>query len=188
MKTIKLALLLAVVFTATAFTTPPLKKKIDIKESLIEWKGKKILGSHTGTIQLQEGYLEMEGENLVGGMFVVDMTTINVTDLKGDNKGKLEGHLKSDDFFGIAAHPTATLVINSASKKGNTYDVAAQITIKGTTENISFDLEMGESAAQTSFKIDRTKFNVRYGSGSFADNLGDNAISDKFTLDVMLKF
>ena len=187
MKTVKLVLLVAIAFAATAFTTP-VKKKIDIKESMIEWKGKKILGSHTGTIDLQDGYLEMEGDNLVGGMFTVDMTSINVTDLSGENKAKLEGHLKSDDFFGINKFPTATLVINKASKNKNTYEVDALITIKGVTEAISFDLEMGKSAAQTSFKIDRTKFGVRYGSGSFADNLGDNAISNKFTLDVLLKF
>ncbi len=189
MKTIKSLLLIAVVITASAFTNPnTMKKKINIKESQIEWKGKKILGSHTGTIQLKEGYLEMDGDNLVGGMFIVNMTTINVTDLEGENKAKLEGHLKSADFFGVENHPISTLVINSATKSGNTYEIQANITIKGHTEAIEFDLEMGESAAQASFKIDRTKFDIRYGSGSFADNLGDNAISDNFTLDVQLKF
>ncbi|WP_432410021.1 YceI family protein [Rasiella sp. SM2506] len=189
MKTIKSLLIIAVVVAASAFTNPiNMKKKINIKESQIEWKGKKILGSHTGTIQLKDGFLEMDGDNLVGGMFTVDMTTINVTDLEGENKGKLEGHLKSGDFFGVENHPTSVLVINSATKDGNTYAVKANITIKGHTEAVAFDLEMGESAAQASFKIDRTKFDIRYGSGSFADNLGDNAISDNFTLDVLLKF
>jgi len=189
MKTIKSLVLIAVVVTASAFTNPMnMKKKINIKESQIEWKGKKILGSHTGTIQFKDGYLEMDGDNLVGGMFTVDMTTINVTDLEGEDKGKLEGHLKSDDFFGVENHPTSVLVINNASKDGNTYEVKGEITIKGHTEPVAFDLEMGASAAQASFKIDRTKFDIRYGSGSFTDNLGDNAISDKFSLDVLLKF
>ncbi|MDX1462330.1 MAG: YceI family protein [Marinirhabdus sp.] len=187
MKKGKLAIVLAVAASTSAMATP-VKKKLNVKESTIEWKGKKILGSHTGTIQLKEGYLEMEGDALVGGMFVVDMTSITVTDLEGENKAKLEGHLKSDDFFGIANHPTSTLVISKAKKEDNTYVVDALLTIKGITEPVTFELEMGESAAQTSFKIDRTKYGVRYGSGSFADNLGDNAISDKFTLDVMLKF
>ncbi len=187
MKTMKSLLIIAVVLTASAFTTP-IKKKIDIKESSITWTGKKILGSHTGTISLTEGYLEMDGEKLLGGMFVVDMTSIDVTDLEGESKGKLEGHLKSDDFFGIATYPTATLVINKATKDGNTYEVSGDITIKGTTEPVTFELEMGTSAAITSLKIDRTKFGLRYGSGSFADDLGDRAISDKFTLDVTLKF
>lgn len=188
MKLLKSLLIIAVIFTAAAFTTP-VKKTINISESSITWKGKKILGSHTGIINLKEGHLEMDGDLLVGGMFVVDMTSISVTDLEaGKGKEKLEGHLKSADFFGIEAHPTATLVIKKAIKNGNTYDVSADITIKGTTETISFELEMGKSAAITSFKIDRTKFGIRYGSGSFGDDLGDKAISDKFLLDVNLKF
>ncbi|RDK83271.1 YceI family protein [Marinirhabdus gelatinilytica] len=189
MKTIKSLAIIAVVVTASAFTNSvPMKKKIDVKESTIEWKGKKVLGSHTGTIQLKDGYLEMDGDQLVGGMFTVDMTTINVTDLEGDNKAKLEGHLKSDDFFGVANHPTATLNITSATKNSDGYVVSGDITIKGTTEEITFDMDMTDEMATTSIKIDRTKFGVRYGSGSFFDNLGDNTISDKFELDVTLKF
>ena len=76
----KSVLILTIASTVVAFT-PPLKKKIDIKDSKIEWKGKKILGSHTGTINLSEGYLEVDGDNLVGGMFVVDMTSMTNTDL-----------------------------------------------------------------------------------------------------------
>ena len=100
----------------------------------------------------------------------------------------MEGHLKSDDFFGVKNYPTATLLINKATKKGNTYEVSGDITIKGTTHPIIFELEMGTTAATANLKIDRTKFGLRYGSGSFSDDLGDKAISDKFTLDVNLKF
>ncbi|RFN58586.1 YceI family protein [Marixanthomonas ophiurae] len=187
-KTILKSVLILAVAAGTAAFTSTMEKKIDISESSIEWKGKKVLGSHTGTINLQDGHLEMEGDQLTGGKFTVDMTSITVTDLKGEDKGKLEGHLKSDDFFGVENHPTAQLVINNATKDGNTYTVTGDITIKGKTEPVTFDLIMGESAATTSFKIDRTKFGVRYGSGSFFDNLGDNTISNDFTLDVTLKF
>ncbi len=188
MKTImKSVLILTVAATTVAFTTP-MKKRIDIKESTIEWKGKKILGSHTGTINLKEGYLEVEGDDLIGGMFVVDMTSLKNTDLSGENRAKLEGHLKSDDFFGVATYPTATLVIKSATKKGNVHTVNADLTIKGATNPITFELIMGETAARTSLKIDRTQYGVRYGSGSIFDSLGDNTISDNFELDVLLKF
>ena len=187
MRIMKSLLIIAVIVTASAFTTP-VKKTIDITKSYITWKGKKILGSHTGTIKLVEGYLEMEGDILQGGMFVVDMTSLTVTGMEGNSKDKLERHLKSDDFFGVKNYPTATLVINKATKEGNTYDVVAEITIKGITQPINFELEMGASAAIASLKIDRTEFGIRYGSGSFSDNLGDKAISDKFTLDVNLKF
>ncbi|MDC7996158.1 YceI family protein [Altibacter sp. HG106] len=190
MKTILKTTVLAATLIVTAAFTNPTKtiKKMNVTESKIEWKGKKVLGSHNGTINLQEGYFEMEGDNLTGGEFVVDMTSITVTDLSGESKGKLEGHLKSDDFFGVDQHPTATLVINSAAKNADGYMVNGDITIKGTTLPITFDMDMTDNMATTSLKIDRTKFNVRYGSGSFFDNLGDNTISDNFELDVTLKF
>lgn len=187
-KNVLKSVLILAVAAGTASFTSTMEKKINIEESTIEWKGKKVLGSHNGTINLQDGHLEMEGDQLTGGQFTVDMTSITVTDLKGEDKAKLEGHLKSDDFFGVDNYATSKLVINSATKNGNTYAVNGDITIKGKTEPITFDLVMGESAATTSFKIDRTKFGVRYGSGSFFDNLGDNTISNDFTLDVTLKF
>ncbi len=175
------------ILTTVAFTKP-MEKEIKVKESSINWVGKKITGSHTGTIQLKEGKLMMEGDQLIGGSFIIDMTTIKVTDLSGDSKGKLEGHLKSDDFFGIENFPTASLIIKSANKTPNGYYINGDITIKGKTEPITFDLKMNANTATTSLKIDRTKFGVRYGSGSFFDNLGDNAIYDNFELDVTLKF
>lgn len=176
-----------IILTTVAFTKP-MEKEIKIKESSINWVGKKITGSHTGTIQLKEGKLLMENNQLIGGTFVIDMTTINVTDLTGENKAKLEGHLKSDDFFGIANFPTATLIIKSANKTANGYYINGDITIKGKTESIAFDLKMEANKATASLKIDRTKFGVRYGSGSFFDSLGDNTIYDNFDLDVTLKF
>ena len=185
--TIKSLLLIAVIITASAFTNP-VKERIDVKEGTIVWKGKKILGSHTGTIDLQEGYLEMEGDQLTGGMFVVDMTSIKNTDLGEKGKTKLEGHLKSDDFFGVANHPTATLMIKNATKRANTYEVTGALTIKGVTHDVEFELEMGKSGARAGVKIDRTKYGIKYGSGSFSDSLADNTISDNFELDVILKF
>jgi polyisoprenoid-binding protein YceI len=186
-KTVTTALILAIATTASSFTNP-VKEKVEVKESTINWLGKKVTGKHTGTIKLKEGFLEMEGENIVGGTFVIDMTSINVTDLTGDSKGKLEGHLKSDDFFGIAEYPSATLVVNNAKKNGSTYTINGDITIKGITQPLTFDLNMDGNTATTSVTIDRSKFNVRYGSGSFFDNLGDKTIYDDFQLDIKLNF
>ena len=186
-KTIKNALILTVATAASSFTNP-VTERMEVKESTITWVGKKVTGKHTGTINLKEGYLEMEGENIVGGAFVMDMTSIQVTDLSGEWKDKLEGHLNSDDFFGTANHPTATLVIESATKSESTFTVNGKITIKGVTEPITFDLKMEGSTGTTALKIDRTKFGIRYGSGSFFDNLGDKTIYEDFDLDVTLKF
>ena len=73
------------------------------------WKGYKVTGSHVGIITIKSGHLNFDKDILTGGSFEIDMSTITVTDLEGEYKGKLEGHLKSDDFFGVEKFPTATL-------------------------------------------------------------------------------
>jgi len=186
-KTAKKLLILVLATTASSFTNP-VKEKVEVKESTINWLGKKVTGKHNGSINLKEGFLEMDGDNIVGGEFVIDMKSITVLDLKGDMKGKLEGHLKSDDFFGVENFPTATLNITSATKNGSSYNVDGNITIKGITQPITFTLNKDGNTATTTVTIDRSKFNVRYGSGSFFDNLGDKTIYDDFKLDVTLKF
>jgi len=164
------------------------KKTVDVNKSKIEWTGEKLTGSHNGTIQLKNGYLMMEDEEITGGKFIIDMNTITVTDLSGESKEKLEGHLNSDDFFGVNNFSTATLEIKNAAKKGNVYGITGDLTIKGKTNPITFDLKMQGNSATTTLTIDRTKYGIRYGSGSFFDNLGDNTIYDEFKLDVSLKF
>ncbi len=184
----KSILVLLVAATVTAFTNTTVKK-INVSESTITWKGKKIVGNgHQGTINLKSGHLEMDGNTLTGGEFVVDMTSINVTDLEGKGKGRLEGHLKSDDFFGVTNYPEAKLVITSATKGDKSYKVNADLTVKGKTQAVSFNLDMGNSEARAILEFDRSKHDVRYGSGSFFDDLGDKAISDNILLDVLLKF
>lgn len=177
----------AIILTTVAFTNS--KKEVDVKSSSVTWTGKKVTGSHTGTINLQDGHFIMEDDKIVGGEFIMDMSTITVTDLTGENKEKLEGHLKSDDFFGVANHPTSKLVITSVAAKGNgEYGIVGDLTIKNETHPITFDLQLNGNSASTQLTIDRSKYNVRYGSGSFFDNLGDKTIYDNFELDVNLKF
>ncbi len=161
---------------------------IKTSESQINWTGKKVLGKHHGTIDFKEGALQFDGDVLIGGEFVVDMTSIKVTDLEGDSKGQLEGHLNSDDFFGVANYETATLKITNVEKTASGYSAVADLTIKEQTHPVEFDLIINGDTATTTFQVNRTKYGVRYGSGSFFDNLGDNTISDNFTLYVTLKF
>ncbi|MBC6425689.1 MAG: YceI family protein [Ekhidna sp.] len=165
--------------------------KVNASASTVKWVGKKVTGQHNGNIALKGGRLEMEGDQLVGGIFTIDMTTINCEDLSGDTKEKLEGHLKSDDFFGVKIYPTSTFVITRAVPQGTgSYKIVGNITIKDTTEEIQFPAtlkkEDGKVIATADITIDRSKFNVRYGSGSFFDNLGDKTIYDNFELSVML--
>ena len=118
------------------------------------------------------------------------MTSLIVTDLKaGQGKEKLEGHLKADDFFGTDKFETATLVFKKVSVKSpNVYTVNGDLTIKGITKPVSFDLATTANTASANVKIDRTKYDIKYNSGNFFENLGDKVISDNFDLTVALKF
>jgi polyisoprenoid-binding protein YceI len=191
MKKTIFSIALALVFGFSATATTPIdgeKKEVKASESTVTWKGYKVTGSHVGTIDLKSGYLEMDGKKLIGGEFVVDMTSISNSDLEGDSKGKLEGHLKSDDFFGVATHPTAKLVFTSVKPLNkNSYTVTGDLTIKETTKPITFVVSVYENKATATMKVDRAEYDVRYGSGSFFDNLGDKTIYDEFDLVVDLQ-
>ncbi|VXB89127.1 Lipid-binding protein [Flavobacterium sp. 9AF] len=184
-KTIAVALITLVSFVTNAQTT----KKVNVEKSKIEWVGKKVTGQHSGTISLKEGALVFKGKKLAGGNFTVDMTSINTTDLEGGMKGKLDGHLKSEDFFGVENHPTAKLVFKTIADKGNNvYTVTADLEIKGKTNPVTFDITVNKDSATSKLIVDRTKYDIKYGSGSFFDNLGDKTIYDDFELNVTLSF
>jgi len=161
--------------------------------SKVEWKGYKVTGSHYGTIDVQSADVEFDADGkLSGGEVVIDMNTLKTLDLTGEYAGKLEGHLKSDDFFGVATYPTASLKITNVAEKGTPgdYKVVADLTIKGTTKPVKFYANVAEKdgakVVTTSLKVDRSEYDVRYGSGSFFSNLGDKTIYDEFDLDVTL--
>ncbi|MEP0262854.1 YceI family protein [Dokdonia sp.] len=189
MKTRIFTAVLALIVTGAFATTNPIKKEVKVKEATITWTGKKVTGSHTGSINLKEGTLIMEGNTLVGGSFTIDMTSIQVTDLEaGKGKEKLEGHLKTDQFFGVDNFPSATFTITKSVKSGNGYSVVGDMTIKGVTQNMKIHMDMNGNTASTTLSVDRTKYGIKYGSSSFFDNLKDKAISDNFDLAVSLKF
>lgn len=175
-------------FTISTLAVTAQTKKVDVNKSTVKWVGKKVTGQHEGTVKLQDGALVFKANKLAGGSFTVDMNSIEVTDLKaGQGKEKLEGHLKADDFFGTEKYATATLVFKSLSaKKNNIYTVTADLTIKGKTNPITFDLVVSGNSATTSFNVDRTKYDIKYGSGSFFQNLGDKTIDDNFNVSVVL--
>lgn len=183
-KTLALSLVALVSFTANAQT-----KKIDTSKSNINWVGKKVTGQHEGTIALKEGALVFKKDKLAGGKFTVDMTTINTTDMEGEWKDKLDGHLKSEDFFGTDKFNTADLVFKTIANKGNnSFTITADLTIKGITNPITFDMNVKGNTASTKLIVDRTKYDIKYKSGSFFENLGDKTIYDDFELDVTLTF
>ncbi|MFD0965002.1 YceI family protein [Pseudofulvibacter geojedonensis] len=185
---ITLGLIAFVAFASLAFTNL-VTKEVKVKESTIKWTGHKVTGStHYGSIKLKEGTLNFEGDKLIGGMFVMDMNSIQTEDMDAEKNAYLTGHLKNDDFFGVEKHPTATLKITNARGHNHHYHVSGDLTIKGITKIVSFEMTVKDNTASTKFKIDRTQFDIKYGSASFFDNLKDKAISDEFDLDVTLKF
>jgi len=193
MKKSVLSLILALSFGFAATATEPIegdKKEVNTETSKVTWKGYKFAGSHYGSIALKEGALLFEDDKLTGGEFVVDMTSISVDDLEaGNGKEKLEGHLNADDFFGTATHATASLKFTEVAAKGkNSYAVTGDLTIKGITKPVQFEVSIYGSKATASLKIDRTNYDIHYGSSNFTDTLKDKAIYDEFDLVVDLDF
>lgn len=164
----------------------------DVSKSEVTWKASKVTGKHNGSVTLKDGGLQFTDGVLSGGSFSVDMTTLGSDDLEGEWKGKLDGHLKSEDFFGVEKFPTATFNITKVAAKGTPgdYKVAGDITIKETTKEIKFYAHVEDEGdmkvATADITLDRTDYDVRYGSGSFFDGLGDKTIYDDFELSVKL--
>jgi len=160
--------------------------KVDTKSSFIDWKGKKVVGSHEGTIKLRGGELMFTAGKLTGGTFTIDMKSMENTDMTGGGAKKLMGHLHSDDFFGTENHPTSKFTITQVTSTDAGYNVTGDLTIKGITKPVSFSATAGQYLANADITVDRTAYGIKYGSGSFFDNLGDKAIDNDFTLKVNL--
>ncbi len=157
--------------------------------SSVEWVGEKIAGKHTGTIKVKEGSIHLHNGTFTNGSITIDMTTIACTDLKKDEGGsKLEGHLNSPDFFDVANHKTAVLNITSVVLiEGNKHTISGDLTIKGITKPISFpatvEFKDDKLAAYATLNVDRTLYDIKYGSGQFFEGLGDKMIKDNFIIN-----
>jgi len=179
-------------FSVMSFATgvEPSSKTINLSTSNIQWKAFKVTGGHEGNIKFKSGNLKFEGETLIGGELLVDMNSIDCTDLQGGGKGKLEGHLKSDDFFGVTTFPTSSIKFTKVTSRGTAgeYKITANITIKKTTKEIKFNASLKGGSGTATIKLDRSDYDIRYGSGSFFDNLGDKTIYDEFDLNIAINY
>lgn len=179
-------LVLIAVLTVQVMAT---EYKVDKSKSKVEWNGKKVTGEHHGTLELKSGKLEVDGTRVTSGKFVMDMTSIKNEDLSNESMNqKLVGHLKSDDFFAVDKHPTSTLELNDVVlKTGNEYTFMGNLTIKDITHPVTFDATMdvknGKLEANGEIEVDRTLYDIKFRSGRFFSDLGDNLIYDTFTLD-----
>lgn len=174
--------------------------KVDTAASVIEWQGKKPTGTHTGTIKITDGSFMANDSIIESGNFVIDMQSIEVTDagMEDDQKMNLENHLKGTvegkegDFFNVNKFPEAKFEVTGITEENGQMMLQGNLTIKEETKNIAFPVmlsqnEQGLKLTSENFTIDRTNWNVNYGSKSVFDGLGDKFINDDVQLKVNLK-
>jgi len=166
---------------------------VDPMNSALTWTGKKITGkNHFGSIMFNSGNLEFENGSIKSGDLSIDMTTITVLDIKDEKmKAKLEGHLNSPDFFDTAKFPESKFVLSSVEKGENSsFKVKGNLTIKGITQEVSGNillvLKNNQLIGGGTVTFDRSKFDVKYGSGSFFENLGDDLIEDNVDMKIKI--
>ena len=167
------------------------KFNLDTANTTIDWIGRKVTGSHNGTINAKQGLFFFEGKNLSGGKVVIDTTSIKILDITdSDTNAQFAGHLASDDFFNSGKYPEAHFEIISVKSENNTSHLQGNLTIKGIMHPIEFDANVNviENTATISGKIsiDRTKYGMKFRSGNFFLNLGDTLIYNDFDLHIQI--
>jgi polyisoprenoid-binding protein YceI len=168
------------------------KYRVDTKESVLTWEGSMVFGfeeEHIGYVHLSKGELMIEKDQLVGGIFEIDMNTIEYKDK--ENKNTPIKHLKSPDYFDVEKFPIATFSITKVAYavRGN-IKITGNLTIKGITKAVTFPARMevkdGIVKANGKLTIDRTDWGIRYRSGKFYDNLADQAVSDEVEIQMKI--
>lgn len=185
-KFLSIAVLSATMLQATDYN-------VDKDATKIKWHAEKVTGEHDGYVNIKSGSLDIDNGMIEDGEFVIDMKSITNTDIEDEEyKAKLEGHLKSEDFFSVEKHPEAKFEVTSVKKKADKQNVTGNLTIKGITHEVTIPVKVTVSqdvvTAMGTLKIDRSKYNVKYNSKSFFDieALGDKMIYDEFTINLHL--
>ena len=163
-------------------------KDINLQQSLVEWLGEKIVGaSHPGSFNLQSGSLSLTDNKITGGSFVIDINSLK----SYEGIGSLEKHLLSDDFFDAGQFPTANFqVTNVTYSDDSNFSLTGQLTMKGKTHTETFQAtqDKANSTVTASLNLDRTKYDIIFGSGKFFKELADAAIKDIIPLDITIKY
>ena len=168
---------------------------VDTQASSIHWKGSKIGGSHHGTLSLKSGNLSINGQELASGSFVIDMNSIIDEDLtQKDMNDMLVNHLKSEDFFDVAKYPESTFTVTKIEAAANatdsvTHNVSGNLKLKDVEKNITFGAKITKegnkyTAVTVPFTIDRTQWNVKYGSKTLFADLKENIVNDNIELQI----
>lgn len=192
MKTVKKLVALTLVLLSVLTIAHSQNFVVNKNQSTVKWNGKKVGGEHYGTIKFNTGSLQVNNGQVSTGVFEIDMNSIVCDDITSEaSNQRLVNHLKSDDFFSVSTHPTSRFSVTGVRKlSGNEYEYTGNMTIKGITHPVTFkaitEVDGSTLRASGTMVIDRAKFDVRFGSGSFFQNLGDRLIYDDFTLDFNL--
>ena len=169
---------------------------VDASASSINWTGSKPTGNHMGTVNITDGFLTATDSEITGGEFNLDMTSIAVTDLEGDQKASLEGHLKTGDFFEVEKYPTGKFVITDVSAvAGNpnvTHNITGNLTMRDQTKSVTIPAQIARrgdviSAIAPNFVIDRTQWGIQYNSPGLASTAKDKIINNEIGLNIELK-
>ena len=174
--------------------------KIDMENSVVNWKGSKPTGAHMGTIKFMDGEALVNNGVIENGKFVFDMNSITVTDLKeGEGKEDLEGHLKGigekekeDHFFNVGKYPKGSFEVTKVTEENGKSMIEGNLTLKDVSKSIQFPAtitsdENGMSLVSDPFTINRTEWNINYASKSVFDNLKDKFVNDEIELTVHVK-
>lgn len=171
--------------------------QVDTRMSTVAWKGTQNVSNkiHTGNLKVKDGTLKVKDGQLVGGKVMIDMNSLTVTDLKGESKGKLEGHLKADDFFSVESYPTASFEIATITPVdtigGVSHILSGNLTIKDITKSVSFptQVRMVEDAILATtlpFTINRTEWGVNHRAGLMG-TIKDKIIEDEIGLSLKVR-
>ncbi|MBQ49358.1 MAG: lipid-binding protein [Zetaproteobacteria bacterium] len=156
-------------------------------DNQVQWIGKKLTGSHSGTIKLKQGTIDIQNKKIVGGKFIIDMSTISCVDIQNaEYNQKLVNHLKDKDFFNVQEFPESTFIFKKATGKNDQLQISGVLEIKGKTYPANIDAKLENQKFSGKLIFDRTKWGIEYHSGSIIDpkTLGNKLIYD----DVQLNF
>lgn len=165
---------------------------VNKSESTITWNAKKVTGEHYGKVPISNANLDYSNGKITGGSFDMNMVNLTVEDITDANTNKkLADHLKSDDFFSVAKFNTSTFKMTDVkSSNGKDYTITGNLTIKGVTNPVTFpakvSVEGGKIVANADITFDRTKYDIKYRSGNYFEDLADKMIYDDVTLKVKL--
>lgn len=178
---------------AAVVTDVSTKYSVDTEASAIMWKGFKPTGSHTGTIKIESGVFTMAENAIESGSFLIDMTSLYVTDIPEEDEGhaKLAGHLKSADFFDVTTFPASAFEVTGYTTENGVTMLSGNLKMKDVENNISIPVTVTENndtvtITSETFSVDRSKWNIKYGSKSFFDDLGDKFINDDMELQITI--